>query len=97
MSIFGEGNKLFQKKLEMEKEVTLDSNKNVKENAVEKGNLKISANVAKSLVLASKDVFKKETIDVEEEPVKKAKAEKHFNIFESTMSCESSNNGPKLE
>jgi len=46
--------------------------------------------------LASKEVFKRETIDVETKASKKAEDDKMF-VFESTMSCESSANGPKLE
>ena len=69
-----------QKKMEMEKKSSGDNQKNV----------------AQSLVLASKEVFKVQTIDVETEPIKKAKVEQSI-VFESTMSCESSLNGPKLD
>ena len=54
MSIFGEGNKLFQKKLEMDKK-QIEKKSTVSENAVEKGNLKISQNVSKCVDIAAKE------------------------------------------
>jgi len=46
--------------------------------------------------LATKEINKAITIEVEAESIKKPKIERPI-MSESTMSSESSNNGPKLE